>query len=59
MHTYVLLYPAKLRVVVQGKPHLFIDPKLATKFGKKLAREARVVEQLAPENPDNPLSDND
>ena len=58
-HTYALLYPAKLQVVVQDKPHVFTDPKLALKFCKKLAREARAAGQQAPDGLDNLLSDND
>ena len=36
---YAPLYPARLQVAAQGRSHLFVDPKLALKFSKKLTKE--------------------
>ena len=58
-HAYALLYPTSLRIVARGKPHIFTDPKLALKFGKKLVKEARDKERRQQEDVDHLLSDND
>ncbi|KAJ1107107.1 hypothetical protein NDU88_004503 [Pleurodeles waltl] len=37
--SYVMLYPAKLRIMSDGKAHVFTDAKLALKFSKSVNKK--------------------